>query len=156
MVNKTFYTFRKRSSLQIINSQGIGYIINQTTIWPALYLNKTDRSPRESLWLVDTVCSAYLYLCSVKHQPAEACKFWDVREGLWGETITGGQVELLESRTSLGDDLETGFVQEVAAWHFQADQAGTTGLHETKAGDWEKWVTRGQKQKRTKKPSIPQ
>lgn len=52
MVNKTFYTFRKRSSLQIINSQGIGYIINQTTIWPALYLNKTDRSPRESLRLV--------------------------------------------------------------------------------------------------------
>lgn len=73
---------------------------------------------------------AYLYLGPVEHQPAEADEFGDVREGLRVEAVAGGQVELLQPRTSLRDDLQTGLIQEVAARQLQADQAETTGLHE--------------------------
>lgn len=50
-------------------------------------------------------------------------------EGLWLEAVAGGQVELLQPRTSLRDDLHTGLIQEVAARQLQADQAEATGLH---------------------------
>lgn len=51
-------------------------------------------------------------------------------EGLWLEAVAGGQVELLQPGAGLGDDLQAGVVQEVAARQLQADQAGATGLHE--------------------------
>lgn len=51
-------------------------------------------------------------------------------EGLWVEAVARGQVELLQPRTSLRDNLETGLIQEVAARQLQADQAETTCLHE--------------------------
>lgn len=49
------------------------------------------------------------------------CKFGDVREGLRVEAIAGGQIELLQTGTRLGDYLETGLVQEMAAGHLKAD-----------------------------------
>ena len=79
----------------------------------------------------------YLNFGSIEHQPAEVCELGDVCEGLWVEAVTGGQIELLQSGTSLGDDLQTGFIQEVTARHFQADQAETTGFQKTEAGDGE-------------------
>lgn len=74
--------------------------------------------------------SAYLYFGAVEHQPAEACQFGDVCEGLRLEAVTGGQVELLQPRTGLRDNFQAGLVQEVAARQLQADQAEATGLHE--------------------------
>lgn len=77
-----------------------------------------------------TVDRVYLYLGPVEHQPAEACQFGDVCEGLRVEAVAGGQVELLQPWTSLRDDLHAGLIQEVAARQLQADKAETTGLHE--------------------------
>lgn len=57
----------------------------------------------------------YLDLGAVEHQPAEMCELRDVCEGLRVEAVTGGQIELLQARTSLRDDLQTGFIQEVTA-----------------------------------------
>lgn len=51
------------------------------------------------------------------------------------EAVAGGQVELLQPRTSLRDDLQTGLIQEVAARQLQADQAETTGLHEAEGNN---------------------
>lgn len=81
-------------------------------------------------WHRCTYGHAHLYLGPVEHQPAKACEFGDVREGLRLEAVAGGQVELLQPRTSLRDDLQTGLIQEVAARQLQADQAEATGLHE--------------------------
>lgn len=57
-----------------------------------------------------------------------------MREGLRLEAVAGGQVELLQPRTSLRDDLQAGLIQEVAARQLQADQAEATGLHEAGGG----------------------
>lgn len=46
------------------------------------------------------------------------------------EAVAGGQVELLQARAGLRDDLQAGLGQEVAARQLQANQAETTGLHE--------------------------
>ena len=69
-----------------------------------------------------------------------------MREGLRVEAVTGGQVELLQPRTSLGDDLQTGFSQEVAARQLQADQAETTGLHEAEEERGRETGVKGEKE----------
>lgn len=84
---------------------------------PTVYLDSTD-------WTADQI---YLYLSPVKHQPAQVWKFGDVGESLWVEAVAGRQIELLQRGTSQGDDLYTGFIQEVTAGQFQADQTETTG-----------------------------
>lgn len=55
-------------------------------------------------------------------------------EGWWLKAVTGGQVELPQPGTSLRNDLQTGFIQEMAAGQLEADQALTTGLHEAEGG----------------------
>lgn len=92
----------------------------------------------------------YLYLSPVKHEPAEVCKLGDVGESLWVEAVAGRQIELLQRGTSLGDDLHTGFIQEVTAGHFQADQTETTGLHKAEERKGEKEVEGDSKEKNMK------
>lgn len=76
------------------------------------------------------LCYHYLYFGPVQHQSAQACQFGDVCKGLRLKAVAGGQVELLQARTRLSDDLHTRFIQEMTAGEFQADQAEPTGLHE--------------------------
>lgn len=92
-------------------------------------MSLSQRFPR---YIVDR---AYLYLGPVEHQPAEACQFGDVCEGLRLEAVAGGQVELLQPGTRLRDDLQAGLVQEVAARQLQGAQALTAGLHEADGGN---------------------
>lgn len=103
-----------------------------------------------------TVDRAYLYLGAVEHQPAEPCKFGDVCEGLRVEAVAGGQVELLQPRTSLRDDLQTGLIQEVAARQLQAGQAETAGLHEAEGKNgWRGKDMRGNREEQHQLPTSP-
>lgn len=85
-----------------------------------------------------TETHTYLYLGPVQHKPAEVCKFSDMCEGLWVEAVAGRQVELLQRRARLGDDLHTGFIQEVTTRQLQADHTETTGFQKTEKGKGEK------------------
>lgn len=76
-----------------------------------------------------------LNLSSVQHKSTQMYQFADMCEGLSVKAVTGRQVELLQTRTGLSDDLQTGLIQEVTARELQTHQAQSTGLHEAEESE---------------------